>query len=394
MRKIATKYGAALRLFLFFTVFHITANGQLESDCDERSTYYYWVGGASNDFFDELNWREANRKIDPPTPGTDGGPGWRPGLQPKFVLCRRNFDPDKDKTPRAGTIDPGKPLPFNLLIENANVTINGPLVFSCTDKGLTLDAGQLQVNGDFRGTLHLEHSSTARVNGPGFPNGLRVSLTDHNSWVYFMNVNPVVLTGLPLSTWMIDLQVPGSVSALLINQYYQKGAVVRPDPSNYSPLTIYASQGYNGASAKVGIKTIHGGAAIAGGMTDNIRSFKLKRGFMATLAVNSNGTGKSKVYIASEEDLEISDLPASLSGNVSFIRVLPWNWVSKKGTGGLFAPNALDAGWFYTWSATNNTQINHEYVPMTWGAGATSPTGMQDIIAKENVTHLLGFNES
>jgi hypothetical protein len=79
---------------------------------------------------------------------------------------------------------------------------------------------------------------------------------------------------------------------------------------------------------------------------------------------------------------------------VSFIRVLPWNWPSKKGTGGYFAGNPLDAGWFYTWSSTQNTQLNYEYVPMTWGAGTTNPTGMKSIVDKKNVTHLLGFNES
>ena len=51
---------------------------------------------------------------------------------------------------------------------------------------------------------------------------------------------------------------------------------------------------------------------------------------MATLAVNENGTGYSKVFIASEEDLEVHSLPTKLNNAVSFIRVIPWNWVSKK----------------------------------------------------------------
>ena len=50
------------------------------------------------------------------------------------------------------------------------------------------------------------------------------------------------------------------------------------------------------------------------------------------MAVNADGTGKSQVFIASETDIEIHSLPESLQSNVSFIRVLPWNWVSKKGT--------------------------------------------------------------
>jgi hypothetical protein len=193
---------------------------------------------------------------------------------------------------------------------------------------------------------------------------------------------------------MIGLQVPVNTSALLINQYYQHGSIVRMNQADYLPLTLYGSAGFEGATAQVGVHTIYSGASIPGGMSKNFKSFKLKRGFMATLATNTNGTGKSQVFIASEKDLELTDLPASLNGNVSFIRVMPWNWASNKGTGGYFPGNPLDAGWFYTWSATQNTQLNYEYVPMTWGAGTTNPADMQSIVDKNNLTHLLGFNKS
>ena len=56
---------------------------------------------------------------------------------------------------------------------------------------------------------------------------------------------------------------------------------------------------------------------------------------MATLAVNEDGTGNSKVFIASE-DLAVHSLPIELDNAVSFIKVIPWNWVSKKITGAMW----------------------------------------------------------
>jgi hypothetical protein len=363
-----------------------------DNPCDERATYLYWVGGSSNDFFDELNWREANRKIYSTT--STGEPECRPGLQPKFVICRRDFNPDKDKIPAAGTLEPGTPIPFNLLMESGTATINNPLIFSCIDKGLTLHGSKLTINAEVKGTLHLENNSTVRLTSPAPGSALRISLQDHNSWVYFDHVNPLGIAALPLNAWMVKLQVPADLSSLLINQYYQRGSIVRLNPSDYMPLTIFDSEGFEGSSSQVGIQKIYAGSSIPDGMSRKFRSFKLKRGFMATLATNTNGTGKSQVFIASEKDLEVTALPASLNGNVSFIRVLPWNWPTKKGTGGLFEGNPLDAGWFYTWSATQTSKPNNEYVPMTWGAGTTNPAGIQSIVDKNSVTHLLGFNES
>jgi hypothetical protein len=137
-----------------------------------------------------MNWREANRKI---IASTTRERQCRPGLQPKFVICRRDFNPEKDKIPAAGTLEPGNPVPFNLLMESGTATINGPLVFSCIEKGLTLDNSKLVVNADLKGTLNLENSSTALFSNSSFNSGLRISLQDHNSWIYFDRVNPWVL---------------------------------------------------------------------------------------------------------------------------------------------------------------------------------------------------------
>ncbi|WP_290794949.1 glycosyl hydrolase [Flavihumibacter sp. UBA7668] len=361
------------------------------SPCDNRATYLYWVGGSSTDFFDESNWREGKRKVQQSDSSiTRCGPG----VSTKFFVCRGDEHPLTDKIPVAGTLQPGQPIPFNMVISGVAVQLTAPLVFSCLDKGLTLDNAQLQVGAGLSGTLHLSNESTVRVQGANFPTGLRISLEDHGSWVYFDQLNPLETVALPLSSWMVRLAVPGSASELLMNQYYQKGSVVRINPAAFRPLEVFSQSGFEGSAATVGVNTIYSAGSIPGGLNNAIRSFKLKRGFMATLAVNGNGTGKSQVFIASEKDLDLADLPLSLSGEVSFIRVLPWNWVAKKGTGGKIQNNPLDAGWYYNWGLGELSNGNYEYVPMAWGAGGTAPNNIQLLIDKPSTTHLLGFNES
>ncbi|MBU7578244.1 MAG: T9SS type A sorting domain-containing protein [Flavihumibacter sp.] len=359
--------------------------------CDNRTTYLYWVGGSSADFFDEANWREGQRKVQQ---GDGAATPCGPGVSLKFMICRGDEDPARDPSPKAGTLEPGKQIPYNMVISGASVQLTGPLVFSCLDKGLTLDRAQLQVGAGLSGTLHLSNESTVKVQGGGFPSGLRISLEDQGSWVYFDQLNPLETATLPLSSWMVRLAVPGSASELLMNQYYQQGSVVRINPEGFRPLEVFSQSGFEGSTATVGIDTIYSAGSIPGGLNNNIRSFKLKRGFMATLAVNGNGTGKSQVFIASEKDMELTNLPLSLSGEVSFIRVLPWNWVTKKGNGGKIQNNPLDAGWYYNWGLGELSNGNYEYVPMAWGAGGTAPTNIQLLIDKPSTTHLLGFNES
>ncbi|MDG2314206.1 MAG: glycosyl hydrolase, partial [Flavobacteriaceae bacterium] len=109
--------------------------------------------------------------------------------------------------------------------------------------------------------------------------------------------------------------------------------------------------------------------------------------------VNEDGTGKSKVFIASEKDLEIHVLPNFLQqGGVSFLRVVPWNWVSKKGTGGDIL--GMDNSWFYRWSNQGLSDLQREYTPMAWGFGAANDDSDIELYkSKYKSTHVLGFNE-
>ncbi|MDE6120940.1 MAG: hypothetical protein K2F63_04040, partial [Muribaculaceae bacterium] len=66
------------------------------------------------------------------------------------------------------------------------------------------------------------------------------------------------------------------------------------------------------------------------GSFDNaIRSFRLKNGFMCTMANNPDGTGYSRVFIASDGDLVVNEMPEGLA-YVSFVRVCRHDWIGKR----------------------------------------------------------------
>lgn len=122
-------------------------------------------------------------------------------------------------------------------------------------------------------------------------------------------------------------------------------------------------------------------------------SFKLDKGHMVTFAENVNGTGVSKVYVASEEDLMIN-LPADLQKKASFIRVSPWNDTHKRGASGKSDDVivALSGSWFYDWGKDDVSTQDYEFVVMNW-SGGTGLAKMEEVGSRMNITHHLAFNE-
>lgn len=385
-------------LLLVYLAFHASVLMAQEQDpCTQCSKYLYWTGEVDQDFFNENNWRITNQKPSPPNPPTGPGtakPHCLPGANKKnYQICLNVPDLEKDKHPGPGTLDPSLEIQYNLYANDAEIDVNGAILFDSDQKGFTLDKVKLNLTGPLaQGVLSIDGGSTVQFNsGNVLTNNSSINLLDAESWVYFQEDNPDDLLASTSRLWVND--EPSIVDQnLRINQYYQHGAIVRKRDLTYLPLTIFSDAALGGGSTGLGESTIYAGNSIPAGMNNQTKSFVLKRGYMATFAIQDNGTGKSKVYIASEEDLRVDDLPAALQGNVSFIRVLPWNWASKKGTGGLIT--GLDAAWFYNWGNGENSKPNDEYVPMAWGAGAALPAPLNLVIQKEKVTHLLGFNES
>lgn len=376
-------------LFFLCLFFALPALAQDDEDpCDTTARYLYWTGTENNDFFNEKNWRIAHEQ-----PTGPGQPTCFPGDQRLYQICAVAPDLAKDKHPKDNTLNPGEPIRVNLFIASATVVANGDVVFACPQKGITLTDGKLDVAGGTvtQGVISLMDESTVHLRQGAMSSLLTLNFLDDASWVYLHGDNPRNLQS-RLGNILVKYTAGVADDNFRINDYYKKGAVVRPISGSFAAAQIFSSTNTQGTAAGLQEEIIYSGSTIPNGLDNAIRSFTLKRGYMATLAINENGTGKSRVYIASEEDLTVDALDVALQGAVSFIRVLPWNWVAKKGTGGNL-PN-IHAAWYYAWNNTGVSTPNYEYVPMAWGAGGASPAAISQVIAKKKTTHLLGFNES
>ena len=392
---------SSLSLILLGAISTSLAQNGNANPCSQSSKYLYWVGDVDNDFFNELNWRESVQRPSSPNPpgqnGTSGQsakPECLPGANKKpNIICLNDHNPDKDKSPAEGTLTPGQPVGFNLYIEGAEVIASGEIIFGCLDFGVTLNGAKLESTQTVtQGIVSLDNESILKISTTSISGLTKFDFLDPASWIYWNGMTP--------DQFGSELDTQVSLSGLSttrnngyrINQYYQKGSLIRPIDANFTTMTIFSETGFGGTQGELNELTIYKGAEIPNGMNNATRSFILKKGYMATFAVNENGTSKGKVYIASEEDMQVGPLPEALLGNVSFIRVVPWNWVTKKGTGGFI--EGLDAGWYYNWGLGSNSRPNYEYVPMAWGAGGASSANVNSVANRGQVTHFLGFNES
>ena len=166
-----------------------------------------------------------------------------------------------------------------------------------------------------------------------------------------------------------------------------------------SPLTIYDQTDLGGTGTPIPLRySIYSDSEIPNDLNDRISSFRLEAGHMAVVSDLGSGLGPGKTYIADQEDLIVSALPEELDNAVSFIRVVPWRSSNKKGTGGdLSDEPSVDASWYYRWSrdiGEGQALGEREYVPMSWGAGGARDEALPDYLAMDQVTHILGFNES
>jgi hypothetical protein len=219
-----------------------------------------------------------------------------------------------------------------------------------------------------------------------------VNLASDSSWLFFDNIKP----SLVISSWLSKVRISGEAAVNSQNvrvEIYGAGAVVIPNgvATAAGALEAFEEPNFGGSSKKYGVNTYSG----LGDFNNAIRSFKLMRGHMATLATNTDGTGYSRVFVAADSDVLVPVMPKGLNATASYIRVFRWKWVSKKGwcqTGGgsQGATDFVNGTWFYSWSADQNSSANQEYVPIKqqryW-------PGFSEIYGKANVTHLLGYNE-
>ena len=320
---------------------------------------YRWTGNSNNnDFFDELNWVE-------------------------FI---------SNNIPEENSINPGQPIGFSLYL-TCEIIADGEIILNENGKIIITD-GELnseKISGF--GEIILNNSAYLNLTDiyPIFE-GISVNFNSNESWIRFYNLDPSSAFYYYHDNIFYNDQQLSYPENIRFDNYYNEGSIVRINSDEFSNLTVFSENSLSGESANISNNTVFEGESIPNNLNDDVSSFKLNKGYMATFAENEDGTGKSKVFIASENDIIINILPEYLDNKISFIRVIPWNWVTKKGTAG--DTESMNNNWFYKWSNNGSSDMSREYAPMAWGKGAADDLNDIEIIKqKYKSTHLLAFNE-
>ena len=320
---------------------------------------YRWTGNSNNnDFFDELNWVE-------------------------FI---------SNNIPEENSINPGQPIGFSLYL-TCEIIADGEIILNENGKIIITD-GELnseKISGF--GEITLNNSAYLNLTDiyPIFE-GISVNFNSNESWIRFYNLDPSSAFYYYHDNIFYNDQQLSYPEDIRFDNYYNEGSIVRINSDEFSNLTVFSENSLSGESANISNNTVFEGESIPNNLNDDVSSFKLNKGYMATFAENEDGTGKSKVFIASENDIIINILPEYLDNKISFIRVIPWNWVTKKGTAG--DTESMNNNWFYKWSNNGSSDMSREYAPMAWGKGAADDLNDIEIIKqKYKSTHLLAFNE-
>ena len=230
--------------------------------------------------------------------------------------------------------------------------------------------------------------SELHVTGKDDPiKGCYFNLAAADGWLFFPNVVPSKVVADFLGRMNVN-GTPATLDENLRVAQYGSGSVVIPQGADFPAMTVFEGDSLGGPSMPLKCYVAYDEAKL-GALKGPIRSFVLKRGYMATIAQNENGTGVSRNYVAQDHDLVVGNLPDGLANEIRFVRIFPWRWVTKKGVAGDIWKN-LNVGWFYNWNINGNSSLDLEYVPIRQNR---SWPGLNQDWKKKGATHLLGFNE-
>jgi hypothetical protein len=263
------------------------------------------------------------------------------------------------------------------------------------------DAGVVTYPDLSHATVTVDGKTDLHITGSTPLTETTINLKSGDSWLFFDALKPSLVIEQILRTKSVTingdsvvLKLGGAADNSRQNARiapYSTGSVLIPygNASDADALQVFTQANFEGETKAYPIFTRH---TALGTFNNAIRSFKLKRGYMATLANKVDGTGFSKVFIADKADLEIDAMPKGLEGTVSFIRVFRWDWVSQRGwAGGGTDVSLTNSTSFYDWNSggeSTNPDFNYAMIKqkLNWPGDAIFNT-------KTNVNHLLGYNE-
>lgn len=219
-----------------------------------------------------------------------------------------------------------------------------------------------------------------------------INLTHEKAWLIFDNTLPSDV----IDKYLSQIKINSAAAKVNTNcrvVIYLNGALVMPYVSKNDIFVGYDGEQYTGNALNYNVGFHNKLSKNA----NRIRSFRLKRGYMATLASGETGSGYSRVYVADHNDIEVPVLPNALYGRISSITVKKWQYVSKKGWCSTTSASSIAteckkmrATWFYTWSADRASTYDTEYIPIRQHIWWPS---MSQITGHSEATACLSFNE-
>jgi hypothetical protein len=257
------------------------------------------------------------------------------------------------------------------------------------DSSFDIDNDIMTFNSLTRAAVNMSGRSELHLMRAAAPlRGCSINLTGDDSYLFFDFVKPSTATG-----YLNQVKVDGENAVLDGNirvVQYAAGSVIIPQGASYKPLEVFSEENFSGSSTLLGQFTEYGADQL-GNFSGNIRSFILKRGYTATFSNDAGGVGYSKNYVAQDCDLEIAVMPPKFNGNIIYVRVYPWRWVSKKGIVGYVgtpsaAADALEVQWNYEYGTIYQNPLDRDHVPLRatrWWPG----------IWANGSGNLLGYNE-
>lgn len=198
---------------------------------------------------------------------------------------------------------------------------------------------------------------------------VNITNTDH-AVVIFQSIRPSHVLNQKILDGHVFINGEQAVNGVNCQvRMYAHGSIVFPYAKDIKPLTVYSAQNYGGTAVNdFGLE--HSGGFMntlsEAKLNNQIRSFKLKRGYMVTFATGKNGWGYSRCFIADKEDLEVDTLPAVFDCRISSYRVFQWHDVQKKGLAsdtGFGYNEMLGTTYCYDWATGVNHLPDRECVP-------------------------------